>query len=244
LSSSSSGDRWQFQGSNGDSITIQLNSPDFDTYLELLDPGGYELSENDDFDGLNSQIGPIRLTETGRYTIIARSFAGVGSGDYTLRLNNSSSRVVATPFATPSQAQGSGLDYSLTPNYGSTSLTSGFLPDPFTVDLTSGGTVSVSYLGNNCTGYATRAPDYSVSYTSGAFSTLRFYFIGNGDTTMIINTPTASYTCIDDSFGTLNPTIDFNSPSSGRYDIWIGSYNSGVYVTGTLSVTEVTSNHP
>ena len=136
------------------------------------------------------------------------------------------------------------LNFSLPPNYGSTSLVSGFVPDPYTVGITSGGPVSVSYLGGGCTGWATSAPDFSVNYTAGAFPLLRFYFIGGGDTTMIINTPGGSYVCVDDSFGTLNPTIDFNSPSSGRYDIWIGSYNSGASIGGTLHVTESSGNHP
>ena len=136
------------------------------------------------------------------------------------------------------------LNFSLPPNFGSTSLTSGFSPDPFTVGITSGGPVNVSYLGGGCAGYASTSPDYSVNYTSGSFPMLRFYFIGSGDTTMIINTPGANYVCVDDSFGTLNPTIDFNSPSSGRYDVWIGSYQSGTNISGTLYVTEVTSNHP
>ena len=136
------------------------------------------------------------------------------------------------------------LNFSLPPNFGSTSLVSGFVPDPFTVGLTSGGSVNVSYLGGGCTGFASSAPDFSVNYTSGAFPTLRFYFIGGGDTTMIINTPGGSYVCVDDSFGTLNPTIDFNGPSSGRYDIWIGSFSQGTNISGTLNVTENTGNHP
>ncbi|MCA9910648.1 MAG: SH3 domain-containing protein [Anaerolineae bacterium] len=136
------------------------------------------------------------------------------------------------------------LNYSLPPNYGSTALTSGFVPDPSTVGITAGGPVNVSYLGGGCSGFATSAPDFSVNYTSGAFPMLRFYFVGNGDTTMVINAPNGSFYCVDDSFGTLNPTIDFNTPSSGRYDIWIGSYAQGAFVSGTLYVTESTGNHP
>jgi hypothetical protein len=136
------------------------------------------------------------------------------------------------------------LNFSLPPVYGSTSLTSGFVPDPFSVGITAGGPASASYLGGGCYGYTTSAPSFSVNYTSGAFPTLRFYFIGSGDTTMIINTPGGSYVCVDDSFGTLNPTIDFNSPSSGRYDIWIATYAQGASVGGTLYVTENTGNHP
>jgi hypothetical protein len=137
------------------------------------------------------------------------------------------------------------LNFSLPSIYGSTSLTSGFVPDPFTVGVSAGGDVNVSYLGGGCTGYTTSGPSFSVNYTSGAFPTLRFYFIsGAGDSTMIINTPGGSYACVDDSFGTLNPTIDFNSPASGRYDVWVGSYQAATSLGGTLYITENTANRP
>jgi hypothetical protein len=151
----------------------------------------------------------------------------------------------ATSGSGSSGTSGGQLDYSLDPNFGSTSLSSGFVPDPHGVGVTSGGSVDVSYLGSGCRGYATSAPDYSVNYTSGAFPTLRFFFLASsGDTTMIINAPDASFYCADDSFGTLSPTIDFQNPSSGRYDIWVGSYSSGDLISGTLYVTENTGNHP
>jgi len=136
------------------------------------------------------------------------------------------------------------LNFSLPPVYGLTALASGFVPDPFSVGITAGGPVSASYLGGGCYGYTTSAPSFSVNYTAGAFPTLRFYFIGGADTTMIINTPGGSYVCVDDSFGTLNPTIDFNSPASGRYDVWIPTYAQGGSVGGTLYVTENVGNHP
>jgi hypothetical protein len=136
------------------------------------------------------------------------------------------------------------LDFTLPPVYGSSSLTAGFVPDPFTVGVTGGGPVSAAYLGTGCGGYASSAPSFSVNYTKGAFPLLRFYFVGSGDSTMIINTPGGSWVCRDDSFGTLHPTLDFNSPASGRYDVWIGSYNPGGAVPGTLYVTENSGNHP
>ncbi|MGQ9910530.1 MAG: SH3 domain-containing protein [Candidatus Flexifilum sp.] len=148
------------------------------------------------------------------------------------------------PTATLTPVPAATLNFSLPPNYGSTALTAGFLPDPFAVGITSGGPVNVSYLGGICRGFATSAPDFSVNYTAGASSLLRFYFIGNGDSTLIINGPNGTYFCNDDSFGTLNPTIDFNNPTSGRYDIWIGSYSSGTFIPGTLYVTEINGNHP
>lgn len=55
--------------------------------------------------------------------------------------------------------------------------------------------------------------------------------------------PYVTLRCSDDSFGTLDPTLDYTSPASGRYDVWIGSFSSGQFISGTLSVTESTGNH-
>jgi hypothetical protein len=136
------------------------------------------------------------------------------------------------------------LNFSLPPVFGSTTLTSGFVPDPFTTVVTAGGPADASSVGSGCGGFTTSAPSFSVNYTSGAFPLLRFFFTGGADTTMIINGPSGDYRCADDSFGTLNPAIDFNSPASGRYDVWIGTFSSGGSVGGTLSVTENSANHP
>lgn len=171
--------------------------------------------------------------------------ATLAPGFPTLTWTPTLSPFTATPTATITPpAPVATLNYSLSPNYGSTSLTSGFVPDPFTVGVTSGGSVNVSYLGGSCTGFTTAAPDFRVSYTSGGASMLRFYFVGSGDTTLTINSPSASYFCADDSYGTLNPTIDFSSPQSGSYDIWIGSFTQGTFTSGTLYVTELSGNHP
>lgn len=137
------------------------------------------------------------------------------------------------------------LDYTANPNYGSTSLSAGFSPDPFSVGMTSGGDVNVSYLGGGCAGFATSSPDFRVNYSGGGATLLRFYFIGSsGDSTMIVNDPYGNFYCVDDSFGTLNPTIDFNNPAGGTYDIWVGSYTSGTFISGTLYITGNSGNHP
>ncbi len=135
------------------------------------------------------------------------------------------------------------LDYTKSPIYGSADLGNGFTPDPHTVGFTAGGPVDASYLGGGCSGFATSAPDFRFNYTSGA-SLLRLYFIGAGDTTMVINDPVGTFHCADNSFATLNPTIDFNNPASGSYDVWIGSHASGTVVAGTLSLTGLAGNHP
>jgi hypothetical protein len=110
--------------------------------------------------------------------------------------------------------------------------------------MTPGGTIDVSYLGSSCAGFATQAPDIRVN-VSGGGALLRFYFIAaSADTTLVVNDPFGNFYCVDDSFATVNPTIDFNNPANGSYDIWIGSYASGALVPGTFYVTANTANHP
>jgi hypothetical protein len=151
------------------------------------------------------------------------------------------------PTPVPSEEPtGDELDYSLPPNFGSDDLTSGFTPDPFSAHVVSGGPLDASYLGDDCRGFATAAPDYDITFTAGSLSLLRFYFVADtaDDTTIIINAPDGSWHCNDDATGTIDPQYDFEDPASGLYDIWIGSYESGASVSGTFYVTELDSNHP
>jgi hypothetical protein len=139
------------------------------------------------------------------------------------------------------------LDYSKMPNYGSVELHAGFQPDPHAREVTSGGRIDASYLGGGCAGDVTSAPDYEVTYSAGSANLLRFYFVADdptADTTLIVNDPTASWVCGDDSYDSSNPTVDFTAPEEGTYDVWIGSWTSGANWEGTLYVTELDSNHP
>jgi hypothetical protein len=137
------------------------------------------------------------------------------------------------------------LDYTAAANYGEANLSAGFLPDPYSVGMTSGGPVDVSYLGSSCSGFATSPPDLRINFGGGGASLLRLYFIGSAvDTTMVVNDPYGNFYCVDDSFGTVNPTIDFNNPAGGTYDIWIASYAANTFVSGTFYITENPGNHP
>jgi hypothetical protein len=137
------------------------------------------------------------------------------------------------------------LDYTANANYGEANLGAGFTPDPYPVGMTSGGKVGVAYLGASCTGFASVAPDLRLNFGGGGASLLRIYFIGgNGDAAMVVNDPFGNFYCVDDSFGTVNPTMDFNNPAGGTYDVWIGSSVSGTTIAGTLYVTSNAGNHP
>jgi hypothetical protein len=80
-------DFWTFSGASGDTITIALDSDDFDTVLQLLDGDGFEVAYDDDGGGnSNSLIWNFVLPETGYYTILVRAFSDEGAGDYDLSL--------------------------------------------------------------------------------------------------------------------------------------------------------------
>ena len=68
--------------------------------------------------------------------------------------------------------------------------------------------------------------------------------IGVVATTLIVNGPTGAWFCADDTYGTLDPTIDITDPGSGAYDIWVGSYSSEATISGEMNVTEDLSKHP
>jgi hypothetical protein len=156
------------------------------------------------------------------------------------------SGVVAAPVGNHGSAQRSQLTTGGgSANFGSFDITGGFMPDPQTRQVTSGGNIDASTLGvaGNCRGYVTAQPDVIVRYNNPR-SFLRFFVRGQGDTTLVINDGAGHWWCDDDSGGGTNPMVDINNPPSGQYDVWIGSYRSGENIRGTLGVTEMSSNRP
>ena len=143
---------------------------------------------------------------------------------------------------------GGALDPDLEPNYGAGELTAGFDPDPQAAAVEAGGTIDVSaYLGGDCAGFVTSAPDLEVTWSGSSGGLLRFFFVADlegDDTVLVINDPAGDWWCSDDSYGTYNPTIDFATGPDGVYDIWVGTYQTGVLIPGGFYITEVDANHP
>ena len=137
-------------------------------------------------------------------------------------------------------------------------LRTGFTPDPWAFRLTAGGgrdPINVETLGlrDSQTGTAcsrsfiTARPDFRFTFAAGnRFPLLRFYVVtANGaDATLLVNTPGAQWRCNDDSYGGLMPTIDFNNPQPGRYDVWVGTYDGSRRNRAQFFVTELDANHP
>ncbi|HYS52471.1 MAG TPA: PPC domain-containing protein [Thermoanaerobaculia bacterium] len=85
---------WQFSGKAGDSVTIEMHSTAFDTFLALLDPAGMPVADNDDSEsGVTDSKITLTLTTTGTWTVVANSLAASQSGNYTLSLSCPSTAV-------------------------------------------------------------------------------------------------------------------------------------------------------
>jgi len=137
----------------------------------------------------------------------------------------------------------SAQNFSLNPYFGEVSLRAGFSPDPHVVNVTPGGNINLrdarSRIGISAAGYIADAPDVRLQYTSGSYN-LTIKVDGAGtDTVLLINGPNGDWFYDDDTNG-LNPQIRFNSPSSGQYDIWVGTYsNSRSSSSVRLEITEL-----
>jgi len=79
-----------FNGSAGEQVEIDMWSQPGDTYLQLLDPDGNLIAENDDSERLNSSL-DTSLPSDGEYTIIATSFSDADTFEYELSLSASAS---------------------------------------------------------------------------------------------------------------------------------------------------------
>lgn len=125
-------------------------------------------------------------------------------------------------------------DPNLKPTFGSVMLKAGFLPDPFKKDVQAGGAIKTNLGGVNA--YVAKAPDFSLTYTKGTYP-LTFTVKSVGDTTLLINLPDGTWVADDDGGGGLDPLIRIANPSSGRYDIYVGTFGKNL-VPATLYITE------
>jgi len=151
-----------------------------------------------------------------------------------------------TTSTTTTTQPGPTLDPSAEPRYGTHKLVAGFLQDPATYLVYAGGPVDLSAaVGDGCVGWAASNPDLRLDWAGD--TRLRFYFIPddpNSDTVLVINDPSNTWHCADDSYGTPHPTVDFNPSQRGFYDIWVATYGEGTPVPGTFHITEFDGNHP
>ena len=149
--------------------------------------------------------------------------------------------IPAIPTKTP--APGSSLpplDPDAIPMFGSTSLESGFSPDPYTVDVEAGGSVDTAQSSPAC-GYASYHPAFVLDWKSGdvpeAF--LRIFFTPDDETgtTLLVHTPDDEWLCEWGSSSGTDPVVDIPLAGPGEYAIWVGTQQDSPPVEGSLSIT-------
>ncbi len=206
-------ERWTFTANAGDVITIEMNSSDFDTYLELHDADEQQVAFNDDGGpGLNSLINGFRIPRSGRYTIIARSFANGGRGSYTLSLI-SGEVVVPTPTPFPTQP-----------------------PPP----SSSGGAIE---FGQTVTGRINRSQEtWTFSANAGDVISIEMNSSDFDTYLELHDADGQQVTSNDDGGPGLNSLISgFAIPRSGRYTIVARSFGNGGSGSYTLTLTRGTA---
>ncbi|KQS53782.1 hypothetical protein ASG17_14215 [Brevundimonas sp. Leaf363] len=143
---------------------------------------------------------------------------------------------VTAAAATPAAAQ----NYNGTPNYGEINLSAGFTPDPYLQVLRAGGGYAASNLSSECQGYVTEAPDVRLYWDGKGSLPIKISVMANADTSLIVNGPGGEWYCDDDGGDGTNPLVLLNAVP-GRYEIWIGTYESGDSRPAVLSISEVTN---
>ncbi len=132
-------------------------------------------------------------------------------------------------------------NYNLNPTYGTAALSGGFTPDPYVVNLQSGGNINASSISPSCRGFIANAPDVRLNWRSGSLP-LIISVNASADTTLVVNAPDGSWYCDDDGGNRgLNPAIRFNNPQSGQYDIWVGTYGNASLQPAQLHISELYS---
>ena len=107
-------DLYTFDGQAGEAVVIELASSEFDPYLALIPPEGDQI-DNDDADG-RQDLSRVELTlrASGRYRVMATSYAADQTGSYrlTLRRAGGNGAVAARPAAPPATG-GAGRVYGV-----------------------------------------------------------------------------------------------------------------------------------
>ncbi len=128
-------DVYELEVAEGDTLIIRLSSEQFDPFLRVTTPQGYDI-ENDDFAGeLNSAIMTVAET-AGTYTIVATSYGAGEAGDYALSYQ-ATDTVEAGP-AQPLSRDGSEVEGILTLGDGINE--DGTLYDAYEIELEEGET--------------------------------------------------------------------------------------------------------
>lgn len=160
-------DEYAFQGEAGQSVSIRMDSTEFDTYLIYMDPNGANQSDNDDLNGTNAGL-DVTLQSSGLHRVGATSYAPGTTGNYTIGVYQAGqapapaastvptmpsmpampSLPIAGSMAIPPTVAPVGVVAVGTPvtgqlAQGDAALATGQLVDVYTIDVTAGQTLNI-----------------------------------------------------------------------------------------------------
>lgn len=132
-------------------------------------------------------------------------------------------------------------------NFGTVTLSTGFMPDPKVAQGRSGGARDASTLSPGCAGWVdANKPDH-IFVASTAFGA-NFRILGHStrvptqDITLVMQKPDGTYVCNDDAAApATDPILAGNQLLPGVYKIWVGSYQQGEFADYRLGFTELGS---
>ncbi|TVQ26740.1 MAG: peptidase S1 [Spirochaetaceae bacterium] len=147
--------------------------------------------------------------------------------------------VFAVALLTIVSAVASAQDWRLVPAFGTVELRAGFVPDPNRTELVAGGNINLNDLGY--WGYVADAPEVDLIYEASSTWPLVIRAESDSDLVLLVNSPDGEWHFNDDYPGYgLNPAIVFDSPQSGMYNIWVGTFSSST-APAVLFISEISS---
>ncbi len=201
---------WQFNGTAGQIVQIDVRSTDFDAYAILQDQAGSRLAYDDDSGGGTNARIIFTLPYTGPYRILANSYRRGQGGRYTLRLTG-----LGTATATGASAplpgtrgqilRGQTITSQLTPS--DQKLSDGSPYQAWTFVGTAGELIQMDVVSSDFDAYAIIQDSNGNRLASD-----------------------------DDSGGGTNARIFFTLPYTGAYRLVANTYRVGGFGTYTLSV--------
>jgi len=108
-------DQYTFQGTAGQSVTVTVESSDFDTYVAVFSPDGKLLRENDDINQSSKNSGlTVTIPSNGTYRVIVNGYDNKSRGRYALSVSTPTQQSATNP--APSQRQQNATGRSPSPS--------------------------------------------------------------------------------------------------------------------------------
>ncbi len=206
---------------------------DADLTLAVNGPDGAWHCDDDSGGGFNPEI-DFTEPQSGVYDIYLGTFSEFGGDTASAEL------FISELEGVPAGPQ---LDLALPAVFGDHSLSAGFLPDPYEIEVQAGGRLRADDAGAGsdmafCAGNVTQAPSVELTW-NGDGGPLFIYAVSDQDNTLAVNLPDGGWVCDDDGGEGFNAAIALQSAPSGVYDIYVGLFSGSNQAPAVLNISEI-----